>query len=175
MLWLLDALVLIFILFLGYSGFNKGLIEELGRLIGLVLSILISISNTNTLSNKITDIILLDKDIIVVLSFGFLFITTLLSIRFLTKMIHLAFLSSYNELMNKSLGFTFGLIKGFFIALFFSWFIALLPLPKWKMFIDENSRFAKYGNEFRLTLVSIFNWDDPVNSGESYIKQLTQP
>ena len=43
------------------------------------------------------------------------------------------------------------------------------------MFIDENSRFAKYGNEFRLTLVSIFNWDDPVNSGESYIKQLTQP
>ena len=45
MLWFLDALVLIFIL-LGYSGFNKGLIEELGRLIGLVLSIIISISNT---------------------------------------------------------------------------------------------------------------------------------
>ena len=46
---------------------------------------------------------------------------------------------------------------------------------KWKMVMNENSRFVKYGNEFRLTLVSFFNWDDPVSSGESYFKQLTQP
>ncbi|MFL2983325.1 MAG: CvpA family protein [Candidatus Neomarinimicrobiota bacterium] len=175
MSWFLDGLALIFILFLGYDGFNKGLIEELGRLVGLVLAILISISNTKILSNKIVDITLLGEELIVIFSFSFLFIITLLCMRLLTKMIHIAFLSPNNQLMNRSLGFTFGLIKGFFITMVFSWFIALLPLQKWKMVMNENSRFVKYGNEFRLTLVSFFNWDDPVSSGESYFKQLTQP
>ena len=55
MTWLLDGFSILFILFLGYNGFNKGLIEELGRLIGLLIAILISISNTKFVSDKILD------------------------------------------------------------------------------------------------------------------------
>jgi len=57
----------------------------------------------------------------------------------------------------------------------FTWFIALLPLHKWTMIIENNSRLARLGNEFRISLVSFFNWDDPISLSESYIKQLTQP
>ena len=53
MLWIFDGLVVFFILLLGYNGFKKGLIEELGRLLGLVVAILLSISQSTFVSIKI--------------------------------------------------------------------------------------------------------------------------
>ena len=168
MAWFLDGLAIIFILLLGYNGFTKGLIEEFGRLLGLVLAILISMSNTTIISMRVNDVFPLEEWVTRSMSFTFLFIATLLFSRLLTKMLHIALLSHSNQLMNRSLGFTF-------IVMIFTWFIALLPLHKWTMVIENNSRLARLGNEFRISLVSFFNWDDPIYLGESYIKQLTQP
>jgi len=175
MSWFLDGLAIIFILLLGYNGYNKGLIEEFGRLIGLVLAILISISNARSIANKINDLVLVQEWIATSVSFISLFIITLLIARGLTRMFNIALLSNSNQLMNRSLGFTFGLFKGFFIVMSFVWFIALLPLQKWTLVIEENSRISRFSNEFRISLVSFFNWDDPIELSESYIKQLTQP
>jgi len=175
MAWLLDGLAIIFILILGYNGFNRGLIEEFGRLIGLVLSIIVSISNTNSFSNKISQIVLIEEWVITTFSFTLLFISTLIISRILTRIFNLALLSHGNQMMNRSLGFTFGSFKGFFIVMLFVWFIALLPLMKWTLFIENNSRVSRFSNQFRLSMVSFFNWDDPIKLSESYIKQLTQP
>ena len=57
MLWIFDGLVVFFILLLGYNGFKKGLIEELGRLLGLVVAILLSISQSTFVSIKIDQFI----------------------------------------------------------------------------------------------------------------------
>ena len=46
MSWFLDGLALFYIIFNGVLGFNRGLVDELGRLLGLVLSILIATSKT---------------------------------------------------------------------------------------------------------------------------------
>mgnify|MGYP004292751387 FL=1 len=78
-------------------------------------------------------------------------------------------------MMNRSLGFTFGAFKGFFILMLFIWFIALLPIKKWTFIIENNSIISQLSNQFRLSMVSFFNWDDPIQLSESYIKQLTQP
>ena len=56
--WLLDSIAVIFILFWGVKGYKNGLIEELGRLIGLVAAIMISISNSSNLSIKILNLVL---------------------------------------------------------------------------------------------------------------------
>jgi len=109
------------------------------------------------------------------LSFALLFTAALFAARVLTKLVHIALLSKSNQLMNGSLGFIFGSIKGCFILMVFVWFIAILPLQKWTMIIEGNSRIAQQGNKFRSALVSFFNWEDPVSMSESYIKQLTQP
>ena len=85
MTWLLDGFSILFILFLGYNGFNKGLIEELGRLIGLIIAILISMSNTKSISDKIIGIVGLDDWIIKILTFTLLFIATIVLTRLLTK------------------------------------------------------------------------------------------
>tara|TARA_Y100000814_G_scaffold1978_1_gene2487 strand:+ start:80 stop:607 length:528 start_codon:yes stop_codon:yes gene_type:complete len=175
MTWFLDGLAILFILFLGYNGFNRGLIEEFGRLVGLIIAILISMSNTKFISEKINGIVDFDERIITFLIFTLLFIIALVFTRLLTKMLNIALLSKNNQMMNQSLGFTFGLFKGFFIIMSIVWFIALLPKQKWTTFIDKNSKISRISNQFRLSMVSFFNWDDPIELSESYIKQLTQP
>ena len=90
-------------------------------------------------------------------------------------MLNIAIISKNNQMMNQSLGFTFGAFKGFFIIMTILWFIALLPKQEWTSFMGKKSNISKISNQFRISLVSFFNWDDPVELGESYIKQLTQP
>ena len=175
MAWFLDGVAILFILFLGYIGFNRGLIEELGRLIGLIIAILISMSNTKSISDKIVGIVGLDDWIIKILTFTLLFIVTIVLTRLLTKMLNIAILSKNNQMMNQSLGFTFGAFKGFFIIMTILWFIALLPKQKWTSFMDKKSNILIISNQFRISIISFFNWDDPVELSESYIKQLTQP
>ena len=175
MTWILDGFAITFILFLGYNGFNRGLIEELGRLIGLIIAILISMSNTKSISDKVIGIVGLDDWIIKILTFTLLFIATIVLTRLLTKMLNIAILSKNNQMMNQSLGFTFGAFKGFFIIMTVFWFIALLPKQKWTSFINKKSNISIISNQFRVSVVSFFNWDDPVELSESYIKQLTQP
>jgi len=175
MTWFLDGFAILFILFLGYNGFNRGLIEELGRLVGLIIAILISMSNTKPVSDKIIEIVGLDDWIIKILTFTLLFITSIVLTRLLTKMLNIAILSKNNQMMNQSLGFTFGAFKGFFIIMTILWFIALLPKQKWTSFMGKNSNISKISNQFRISIVSFFKWDDPVELSESYIKQLTQP
>ena len=175
MAWFLDGVAILFILFLGYIGFNRGLIEELGRLIGLIIAILISMSNTKSISDKIIGIVGLDDWIIKILTFTLLFIATIVLTRWLTKMLNIAMLSKNNQMMNQSLGFTFGAFKGFFIIMTILWFIALLPKQKWTSFMGKKSNILIISNQFRISIISFFNWDDPVELSESYIKQLTQP
>ena len=175
MAWFLDGVAILFILFLGYIGFNRGLIEELGRLIGLIIAILTSMSNTKSISDKIVGIVGLDDWIIKILTFTILFIVTIVLTRLLTKMLNIAILSKNNQMMNQSLGFTFGAFKGFFIIMTILWFIALLPKQKWTSFMDKKSNILIISNQFRISIISFFNWDDPVELSESYIKQLTQP
>ena len=155
MLWLLDSLAVIFILFWGFKGFKNGLIEELGKLIGLFAAILISISNSLNLSIKILNIVRIDYWLSIFLSFSIIFIGVIFIGRLFTKLAKIAFLSGSNRLINQSLGFLFGSIKGGFTLIVFIWLIAILPLPKWTNFIDDNSRLAKVGNEARKMIITL--------------------
>lgn len=175
MSWFLDGLAILFMLVLGVAGFRRGFIEELGRLLGLIAGTLTAISNSAKLSVKINQYLPLDEWFGLFISFVLIFVGTLIVVRLLTKLVHIALLSKNNQLMNQSLGFVFGTLKGIFIVMVFVWTIAILPLYKWSAIIENNSKVAKMSNAYRITLVNFFNWEDPVALGESYLKQLTQP
>ena len=157
MSWFLDGLALFYILFNGVLGFNRGLVDELGRLIGLVLSILISTSKTSFLS------------------FCVIFSVILLCGRVVTRLFKIALLSRSNIWMDNILGFIFGSLKGYCIIAVFIWVIIILPLDKWTMIIEQNSNIVKTTNEFRVAIISFFGWEDPVNFSENFIKKLVQP
>tara|TARA_B100001027_G_C16189493_1_gene295365 strand:- start:562 stop:783 length:222 start_codon:yes stop_codon:yes gene_type:complete len=73
------------------------------------------------------------------------------------------------------MGFLFGMIKGGISLVIFFWFISILPLQKWTSIMKEKSKLIKYSNGVRTSVISFFNWDDPVSLGESYIKDTIQP
>ena len=77
--------------------------------------------------------------------------------------------------MDNILGFIFGSLKGYCIIAVFIWVIIILPLDKWTMIIEQNSSIVKTTNEFRITIINFFGWEDPVNFSENFIKKLVQP
>jgi uncharacterized membrane protein required for colicin V production len=175
MFGILDGVAIAFILLWGYQGFKNGLIEELGRLLGLIVAILISISKSSDLSLKVTEFMQIEYWLSIFISFSILFISIIFTARFFTKLIKIAFLSQGNQLMNRLLGLFFGALKGSGMIIVLVWIIAILPLKKWTSFINQNSRLAVIGNDLRISTVSFFNWEDPVMVSESYIKKLTKP
>lgn len=172
---ILDGFAITFIFLWGYQGFKNGLIEELGRLLGLIVAILISISKSSDLSRKVTEFMQIEYWLSIFISFSILFISIIFTARFFTKLIKIAFLSQGNQLMNRLLGLFFGALKGSGMIIVLVWIIAILPLKKWTSFINQNSRLAVIGNDLRISTVSFFNWEDPVMVSESYIKKLTKP
>ena len=175
MSFFLDSLAVLFILFIGYNGFKKGFIQELGGLIGLVLSVSIALSNSVELSIKINKIILTDYWVSVFFSFSLLFSIALLLFRFFTRLVQIALLSKSNQLLNQSMGFVFASIKGCVIIMIFFWFIDILPLKKWETIINQNSRLASFSDTLRFKIIHFFHWEDPISLSESYIKSMTQP
>ena len=175
MSWILDVLASVYIIFLGYNGFNRGFIEEVGQLIGLTLAIAISISWASDLSIKLSEMFSIDNWLPNLLAFTFLFIASLLVARLFTLMLNISLVSSGNQLVNKILGFVFGSLKGFVVFTVFIWFIDLLPLYKWSYYIQKNSKLAQHSTNYRKNVVSFFSWEDSISIGESYIREKTQP
>ena len=171
----LDSLAIFFIIIMGYSGFKKGFIEELGRLLGLIFAVFVSMSKSVAFSSYLSTFMEFKESILLSLSYTLLFILSICIGRILTKFAHIAFLSAENRLMNHTMGFFFGMVKGAIVLISFVWFMSILPLQKWNTIINENSKFIIYSNQIRLSVISFFNWEDPISLSESYVKKMTQP
>ena len=171
----LDSLAIFFIITMGYSGFTKGFIEEFGRLLGLIFAVFVSMSKSVACSSYLSGYINCSEPLLLSLSYTLLFILSICIGRTLTKFAHIALLSVENRLMNHTMGFIFGMLKGATLLISFVWLISILPLQKWNTVINENSNLAIYSNEIRLSVISFFNWEDPISLSESYIKEITQP
>ena len=171
----LDSLAIFFIIIIGCSGFKKGFIEEFGRLIGLIFAVSVSMSKSVAFSSYLSTLVNFEESILLPLSCSLLFISSIFIGRILTKFAHVAFLSVENRLVNHTMGFFFGMVKGATLLIAFVWFISILPLQKWNNIINQNSRFITYSTAVRLSVISFFNWENPVSLSESYIKKITQP
>ena len=175
MSWFLDGLAFLYMLLNGTLGFSRGLVDELGRLIGLVISILVAISQTVNISNLILDKIDLEPWLVVFIGFSSIFTVILISSRLITRLFQIALLSKANIWLNSLLGFLFGMLKGFCIITVFVWLLIILPLDKWTNIIEQNSRILHTTTNFRSSIVSFFGWEDPINYSENFIKDLVQP
>jgi membrane protein required for colicin V production len=130
MILFLDILATMFIIALGVIGYKRGLVEELGRLLGLIIAISFAWSYYVELSGIILNIIFnINPWVVMVFSFTIIFIAVLLLARILTKFIHLLLLSKSTKLVNRTMGFVFGSLKAVLIVMVFIW---ALDIPKRK-------------------------------------------
>ena len=171
----LDSLAIFFIITMGYSGYKKGLIEEFGRTLSLIFAVFLSMSKSTDLSNYLNTTFNYESTFILPFSYMILVIISICIGRVITKFVHIAFLSVENRIMNHLMGSLFGMIKATISLIIFFWFVSILPLQKWTSIMKETSILIKYSDVVRKSVISFFNWDDPVSLGESYIKDIIQP
>ena len=175
MSWFLDGLAFLYMIFNGTLGFNRGIVDELGRLIGLCLSILIATSQTVNISSYILEKIELEPWLAVFIAFCSVFALILIFSRLVTRLFQIALLSKANMWVNHLLGLFFGMLKGFCIITVFIWVLIILPLDKWTNIIEQNSKIFHAATNFRTTIVIFFGWEDPIIYSENFIKDLVQP
>ena len=169
MVLFLDTLAFLFMALNSFIGFNRGFIEELGRLLGLLLSSIIASNFYVGLGTFLTRILSADPWAIFVLSFVIIFLGSLFGIRLITKLIHFMFLSKSTKWVNKFLGAFFGFMKGGVIVMIFFWMFELVPNEKISNAVVNNSFSAYRLIAIRKSIISTFNWQDPVKKGESAI------
>tara|TARA_B100001996_G_scaffold148985_1_gene113384 strand:- start:2327 stop:2860 length:534 start_codon:yes stop_codon:yes gene_type:complete len=169
MVLFLDTLAFLFMALNSFIGFNRGFIEELGRLLGLLLSSIIASHFYVELGTFLARIFPADPWAIFVLSFILIFLGSLFGIRLLTKLIHFMFLSNSTKWVNKFLGAFFGFMKGVLIVMIFFWMFELVPNKNISDAVINNSFSADKLLTIRKNIISTFNWSDPVKKGETAI------
>jgi len=93
MIQFLDALAVFFIVAMGLVGFRRGLVEEMGRLIGLIFATIFALKLYIGLGSFLISWVPIDVWVLFVLSFIIIFSAILLFARMITKLIHFLFLS----------------------------------------------------------------------------------
>ena len=169
MVLFLDTLAFLFMALNSFIGFNRGFIEELGRLLGLLFSSIIASNFYIGLGTFLSNIFPADPWAIFVLSFIIIFLGSLFGIRLLTKLIHFMFLSKSTKWINKFLGAFFGFMKGAIIVMMFFWMFELVPDKNISNAVINNSLSADKFVTIRKNIIATFNWNDPVKKGENAI------
>ncbi len=172
MILFLDVLACFFIAIMGSIGFRRGFIEEMGRLIGLIISTVFSLKYYLTLSSKILTFINLNTFVVMVISFSIIFVLMLFIIRVLTRFFHILLTSRGTKFANRSMGFVFGSLKGIIILMLIYWTIDLFPSNKWISIIRKESYLSYKFTNTRYVIINLFHLEDPVKEGEVFIKEM---
>ncbi|MBT5994148.1 MAG: CvpA family protein [Candidatus Marinimicrobia bacterium] len=168
---MIDALVIFFTMAMGLIGFRRGLVEEMGRLLGLILASIFALRYYVGLGSFLMEWVPIDIWLLFVLSYIIIFSAVLLVARMLTKLIHFLFLSKSTKWANRVMGTVFGLIKGLLVVMIFFWMVELFPDRESTNIIMSESRMVQRLIHVRKSIISTFNWRDPVELGEKTIRE----
>ena len=170
MIQFLDALALFFLIGMSVIGFRRGLVEELGRLLGLVIATFFSLKLYVGLGSLLLNWIPMDIWVLFILSFILIFSIILISMRILTRLVQFLFLSKSTKWVNRLMGTFFGGSKGVLVIMMFFWIFELMPNSKSADIIMQQSEMAQYLIKTRKSIIRSFNLNDPIKSGEESIK-----
>ena len=169
MIQFLDALAIFFIISTGVIGFRRGLLEELGRLLGLLFATIFSLNFYTEIGSFIIKWIKVDPSILFILTYILTFSFILILIRMITKLVHYLFLSKSTNWVNRLLGTFFGMTKGILFIMIFFWMFEIIPNSTTKEIVLKKSMIADDLVKFRKTILLTFNFSDPIEKGEKII------
>ena len=170
MIQFLDALTFFFLIGTSIIGFRRGLVEELGRLLGLIVATVFSLKLYVKLGSLLLNWIAIDVWVLFIMSFILIFSIILIFMRTLTRLIQFLFLSKSTKWVNRLMGTFYGGSKGVLVIMMFFWIFELMPNSKSANIIMKESEMAQYLIKTRKSIISSFNLDDPIKSGEKSIK-----
>ena len=169
MIQFLDALAIFFIISTGVIGFRRGLLEELGRLLGLLFATIFSLNFYIEIGSFIIMWIKVDPSLLFILTYILTFSFILILIRMITKLVHYLFLSKSTNWVNRLLGTFFGMTKGILFIMIFFWMFEIIPNSTTKEIVLKKSMIADHLVKLRKTILLTFNFSDPIEKGEKII------
>ena len=172
MIQFIDALAMFFIISMAIIGFRRGLVEELGRLLGLIFATVFALRFYVGLGSFLLNWITVDVWLVFILSFILIFIIVLLLARTITKLIHFLFLSRSTKWTNRFIGIVFGTAKGILVVMIFFWIFELIPNQEKADIVNQQSIISQRLVHIRKSIVSTFNLSDHVEKGEKTIREL---
>ena len=172
MILFIDGLVVFFASINGYLGLKRGFLEEIGRILGLTFSIIISFNNYLNLSEIISKWTTLNQKGVLIISYLIIFIISIQFFRLITKVLQFLFISKSTKIMNKLLGALIGFFKGVIFISIFIWFFELIPNHKISKIILSESKITSQLVYFRTTISEIFYFDKPIKESEKRIEKL---
>ena len=107
-----DFFAAIFLLFLGMSGFKRGFVKEIGRIISLIFTIWLSITYYVELAEILQQELSVNPYFLLFLSFAIIFIITLIISRIIIELIDKIIGIKKTRLYNQLFGFVMGILKG---------------------------------------------------------------
>jgi uncharacterized membrane protein required for colicin V production len=106
------------------------------------------------------------------IGFAMIFVAVLILIRILTGLAEKYLIAERLKLINQSSGFIFGAIKAVIIVIVILWVFELMPVPKGSLTLYNQSSLVRTLTKARNSTISLFGWDDPVKTGEEFLRRL---
>ncbi|MFQ6673289.1 MAG: CvpA family protein [Fidelibacterota bacterium] len=166
-----DLTALLIIGAMAAVGYNRGFLEELGRIIGLIVSSIASLKYYEPVAGWLQARVLVDPKILSFFSFLAVFLAFLFTIRLLTKMLQVFMLSQGIRWANKSLGLVFGGLKGLVSVMVILWTVDIAPNPQYFNGLKIDSYVYRHLSGYRKWVVHSFGIEDSVAKSESWVKE----
>ena len=172
MILFIDGLVLFFASMNCYLGLKRGFLEEIGRILGLAFSIIISFNNYLNLSEIISKWTSLNQKGVLIISYLIIFIISIQFFKLISKILQFLFISKSTKMMNKLLGALVGFFKGMIFISIFVWFFELIPNHRISKIILSESKITSQLVKIRTNVSEIFYFDKPIKESEKRIEKL---
>jgi len=169
-----DLFATTYLIFLGFGGFKHGFIIEIGKIVGLIITLLISFLYYIDLADILQQEFSINPVATLVISFFTIFSLTFIITRIIIGIVDQILGFKKTRYFNQIAGFCFGVFKGIIIITFVLWIFELLPYQKWTDTLYDNSTIARSVRYVRDTTVDTFGWEEPINEGRVHIKQLIE-
>ena len=167
-----DLFATVFLLFLGINGYKRGFIIEIGRIIGLLFSVWLSITYYVDFAEILQQEFSANPYFILFASFSIILILSLIVTRIIIALIDQIIGVKNNRLFNQMFGFVIGVAKGMIPIILILWIFELLPIQHWTETLYKESQIANIAKTIRDKNIEYFGWEDPVNAGKKYVKSI---
>jgi len=160
---------LVVILF-GIIGYRRGVIDELGRLLSLIAAGLAGMRYYVDVAEVLQSFLKINPFTLLIFGFIIVFVGVIVSTRLIISFIERFLLTDRLQSFNQVVGFLFGAVKGAVIVMLILWAFELLPIHNWVDTLKRKSGVALTLTVAREKTIAIFNWEDPIQKGEIFLK-----
>lgn len=155
----------------GYVGYRRGFVDEMGRLAGLILASVVAFQYHDAIAVSLFPRLPLDGRLLIVGSFGVLFVITLMAARIVTRFLQMFLLARGIRWANRTMGIAIGALKASVVAIILCWAVDILPNADYFAEMKTRSTLYRNSSDARNWIIDAFHLEDSIQNSEMWVKE----